>query len=76
MTFEETLITKLQRLPESERARLLDQVDLWLQQALAPQSADIQRAVAAVEQTWASIRLAPNTLRWIAESKELEYDIR
>jgi len=36
---------------------------------------DIKRAISAVESTWGSIRLDKKTLRYIAEDKEIEYDV-
>lgn len=74
MTFQETLLAKLNRLPESEQNRLLQQIEQWLQETIAAHTVDIARALAAVERTWASIPLGRETTRWIAESKELEYD--
>jgi len=72
---EKTLLAKLRRLSEEERERLLRQIDRWIEENVAPQSADTQQAVAAVESTWGSLSLAPATLRWVAEEKELEYDL-
>ena len=74
-TIEETLLAKLRRLSEEERERLLRQIDRWIEENVAPQSADTQQAVAAVESTWGSLSLDPATLRWVAEEKELEYDL-
>jgi hypothetical protein len=36
---------------------------------------DIQRAMAAVKSTWATVSLDEKTLRWVAEDKELEYEL-
>ncbi len=36
---------------------------------------DIKRAISAVEKTWGSIKLDKKTLKYIAEDKELEYDV-
>jgi hypothetical protein len=36
---------------------------------------DIQRAMAAVQSTWATVALDQKTLRWVAEDKELEYEL-
>ena len=33
------------------------------------------QALAAVQSTWATISLDPQTLHWVAEDKELEYDL-
>jgi len=75
MSNEETLLAKLRRLPEGERERLLGQIDKWIEQSIASQPVDVQRAVAAVENTWASLSLDRATLHWVAEDKELEYDL-
>ncbi|MBI4674970.1 MAG: hypothetical protein HY741_25290 [Chloroflexi bacterium] len=75
MTREERVIAKLGRLPEQERAQLYRRIEQWVEAALAAQHSDIQRALSAVARTWATIRLNPETLRWIAESKDLEYEI-
>jgi hypothetical protein len=75
MSTEEMLLTELRRLPERQRERLLHQIDQWIKQNIVPQPEDVQRAVAAVETTWASLSLDPETLRWIAEDNELEYDL-
>jgi len=75
MNAEEILLIKVQRLPEPERERLLRQIDEWIEQHVTPQPVDVQQAVAAVRSTWANISLDPETLRWIAEDKELEYDL-
>lgn len=75
MSLEETFAT-LQRLPADERARLLLKIDLWLEETRNAKKSDLQSALAVVKHTWASIPLARDTMRWVAESKELEYDIR
>lgn len=75
MSIEEVLLAKLRRLPEGERERLLSQIDKWIAQYVMPQPVDPQQAVAAVEGTWASFVLDPETLHWVAEDKELEYDL-
>lgn len=76
MISEETLIARLRGLPETERLQLLNKIELWFEQTVASKTSNIQRAVAAVERTWGTVRLAPDTVRWIAESKDLEYDLR
>lgn len=75
MSIEEMLFAKLRRLSEQERKRLLRQIDKWIEENVTPQPADVQRAVAAVESTWASLSLDQATLRWVAEEKGLEYDL-
>ena len=36
---------------------------------------DVKRAVSAVEDTWGSIRLSREVLKFVAEDKELEYEV-
>ncbi len=75
MTLEEAVVAKLQQLPENEREKLLFLIDEWIEQHRTADTRDVQRAVAAVQSTWASITLDQQTLRWVAEDKELEYDL-
>ncbi len=75
MTLEETIVAKLQQVPQSERTRLLHLIDEWIEQHVAADMKDAQRAVAAVQSTWATITLDWQTLHWVAEDKELEYDL-
>ncbi len=74
MSTEEALLAKLRHLPERERERLLRRIDEWIEQNIIPQPGDVQRAVTAVQSTWASVSLDQKTLRWVAEDKDLEYD--
>ena len=75
MTLEEVIITKLQQLPENERQKLLTLIDAWIEQHRMADTRDIQQAMAAVQSTWATVMLGQETLRWVAENKELEYDV-
>jgi hypothetical protein len=75
MTLEEVVVAKLQRLPENERQQLLVLIDAWVEQHRAADTIDIQRAIAAVQSTWATVTLDQQTLRWVAEDKELEYEL-
>lgn len=75
MSLEETFAT-MQRLPSDERARLLAKIELWLEETRAVEKSNLQSALAVVKQTWASVPLTRDTMQWVAESKELEYDIR
>ncbi len=72
MTFEEAVIAKLQPLPENERHKLLALIDAWIEQH---RTGDIQRAIAVVQSTWATVPLDQKTLPWVAEDKELEYEL-
>jgi hypothetical protein len=75
MTLEEVVVAKLQQLPENARQKLLVLIDTWIEQSLAADTSDIQQALAAVQSTWATVTLDLKTLRWVAEDKELEYDL-
>ena len=75
MTLEEAVIAKLQQLPENARQKLLILIDAWIEQHRTTDTRDIQQAMAAVQSTWATVTLDQKTLRWVAEDKELEYDL-
>ena len=75
MTLEETVVAKLHQLPEHERKRLLVLINEWVERRIVEGGEDAQRAVAAVQSTWATVMLNQETLRWVAEDKELEYDV-
>lgn len=75
MTLEEVVVAKLQQLPENARQKLLVLIDEWIEQHRATDTRDIQQAMAAVQSTWATVTLDQKTLRWVAEDKELEYEL-
>jgi len=75
MTLEEVVVAKLQQLPENERQELLVLIDTWIEQHHTTDTRDIQQAMVAVQSTWATVTLDQQTLRWVAEDKELEYDL-
>ena len=75
MTLEEILATKLRQLPEDERQKILALFDTWIEQHRTSDANDIQQAIAAVQSTWATLALDQDTMRWIAEDKELEYEL-
>ena len=75
MTLEEVVVAKLQQLPENARQKLLVLIDTWIDQYRTADTSDIQQAMAAVQSTWATVTLDQKTLRWVAEDKELEYDL-
>lgn len=75
MTLEEEVVTKLQQLSENERQLLLVLINTWIEQHRTADTSDIQQAMAAVQSTWATLTLDQKTLRWVAEDKELEYDL-
>ena len=75
MTLEEAIITKLQQLPEGKREQVLLLIDEWIEQNRTADTEEARRAVATVQNTWATLTLSQETLRWVAEDKELEYDL-
>ena len=75
MTLEEVVVAKLQQLPENARQKLLVLIDTWIEQHRTADTSDLQQAMAAVQSTWATVTLDQKTLRWVAEDKELEYDL-
>lgn len=75
MTLEEVVVAKLQQLPEDDRRKLLVLIDAWIEQLRTTDTRDVQHAMAAVQSTWATVTLDQKTLRWVAEDKELEYDL-
>lgn len=74
MTLEETVIAKLRRVPESQREKVLLLIDEWIEQHQTVDTEAARRGVAIVQETWATLALNRDTLRWVAEDKELEYD--
>jgi hypothetical protein len=75
MTLEEIVVAKLQQLPEDARQQLLGLIDIWIEQHRKTDTSDIQQALAAVQSTWATVTLDQKTLRWVAEDKELGYEL-
>jgi len=63
MTLEEAVIAKLQQLPENAREKLLFLIDAWIDQHRTTDARQVQRALAAVQSTWATITLDQQTLR-------------
>ena len=75
MTLEEAVVAKLQRLPAGKREKVLLLIEEWIEQHSTTDMEEAQRAVAVVQNTWATLTLDQQTLHWIAEDKELEYDL-
>lgn len=75
MTLEEAIVAKLQRVPENRREKILLLINEWIEQHCTTDMEEAQRAVAVVQNTWATLTLDQQTLRWVAEDKELEYDL-
>jgi hypothetical protein len=75
VTLEEAIVAKLRQVPEGTREKVLVLLDEWIKQHSATEMEEIPHAVAAVHNTWATLTLDHETLRWVAEDKELEYDL-
>ena len=74
--FEEEVLERVKQLPENMKIEMLDFLDFLIQKSRkreGPQ--DIKKAVSAVEDTWGSIRLSRDVLKFVAEDKELEYEV-
>lgn len=73
---EEEVLERVKQLPENMKIEMLDFLDYLIQKSRkreGPQ--DVKRAVSAVEDTWGSIRLSREVLKFVAEDKELEYEV-
>lgn len=74
MTLEEAIVAKLQRIPEGKREKVLLLLDEWIKQQSSVDTEEARRALAVVQDSWATLKLDQETLHWVAEDKELEYD--
>lgn len=72
---EEELLNMLKLLPETKKIEALDFLEFLTQRVKREKKQNVERAIKAVENTWGSIKLDKKTLRYIAEDKEIEYDI-
>ena len=73
---EKDVLDRVKQLPENMKTELLDFLDYLIQKSRkreGPQ--DVKRAVSAVEDTWGSIKLSREVLKFVAEDKELEYEV-
>jgi uncharacterized protein YfbU (UPF0304 family) len=74
--FENELVQKFRMLSEEKQQEVLDFVSFLLSKVQkSQQQADETEAVSAVEETWGNLSLDRETLMYIAEDKELEYDV-
>ncbi len=74
MTLEEAIVAKLQHIPEGKREKVLLLLDEWIKQQSSVDTEEARRALAVVQDSWATLKLDRETLHWVAEDKELEYD--
>lgn len=75
MSLDEIVVAKLRQLPEHARQKLLALIDTWIKLHRTTDTSDIQQALVAVQSTWATVTLDQKTRRWVAEDKELEYEL-
>jgi len=74
--FEEEVLERVKQLPENMKMEMLDFLDYLIQKSRKREGLqDVKKAVSAVEDTWGSIRLSRGVLKFVAEDKELEYEV-
>ena len=69
-----TVETLLQGMPAELTEAEFEATADRLADALTVDMQNDHQALATVQSTWATVSLDPQTLRWVAEDKELEYD--
>lgn len=72
---EGEVLDMLKILPESKKAEVIDFLEFLGRRFKKEEKKNIQRSVSAVKSTWGSIKLDKKTLTFIAEDKEIEYDV-
>ncbi len=72
---EEEILNMLRILPDNKKEEAMDFLEFLSQKWKKTKRHDPARAVSAIEKTWGSVRLDKKTLQFIAENKEIEYDI-
>ena len=73
---EKDIIQKIRKLPEIQKIGVLSYIEFLNAKSIpSSQNGDVNRALKAVEDTWRSIKLSKEDLKYIAEDKHLEYDI-
>lgn len=72
---EGEVLEMLKILPENKKAEVIDFLEFLGRRFKKDEKKNIQRSVSAVKSTWGSIKLDKKTLNFIAEDKEIEYDV-
>lgn len=73
--FETDILQMLKLLPENKRIEVLDFVNFLIKKSSNEEyQKNLSNAVAAVEDTWGTIKLDKRFIKYIAEDKELEYE--
>ncbi len=74
--FENELVQKFRMLSEEKQQEVLHFVSFLLSKVQqSQQQSDETEAASVVEETWGNLSLDRETLMYIAEDKELEYDV-
>lgn len=74
---EKDIIQKIRKLPEVQKMGVLSYIDFLDKKFKRLEGRrGIKRALEAVEDTWGTINLDRKNLKYIAEAKDLEYEIR
>ena len=75
--FEKDLIQKVRILPEIQKMEALSYIEFLSEKfKRLKRRRDVDRALRAVEDTWGTINLNRRNLKYIAEDKDLEYEIK
>lgn len=74
--FEKDLIQKIGKLPEIQKMEALSYIEFLSEKfKRLKRRRGVDRALRAVEDTWGTINLNRRNLKYIAEDKDLEYEI-
>lgn len=74
--FEKDLIQKIGKLPEIQKMEALSYIEFLSEKfERLKRRGGVDRALRAVEDTWGTINLNRRNLKYIAEDKDLEYEI-
>lgn len=72
---EHRVLTLFRTLPEQKQVEVVDFMLFMLHQlGKHKQQSDTTKAMAAIENTWGTLAIDRDTLIYLAEDKELEYD--
>ncbi len=75
-TYEGELLQKFRMLSEDKQIEVLDFISFILSKVSKyKEQQDISQAELVVEETWGNLALDKETLKYIAEDKELEYEV-
>jgi len=73
---DKDILEKIRKLPEIQKIGVLNYIEFLNEKSIrAEQRGDVNHALKAVEDTWGSIKLSKEDLKYIAEDKNLEYEI-